>query len=43
MSKPKANDGMKIWYTKIIVIVPILLLVLQGCMLMHFMDDHHYW
>lgn len=32
---------MKIWYLKIIVLVPILLLVLQGCMLMHFMDDHH--
>ena len=32
---------MQIWYLKIIVIVPILLLVLQGCMLMHFMDDHH--
>jgi len=32
---------MKIWYLKIIVIVPILLLVLQGCMLMHFIDDHH--
>ena len=32
---------MQIWYLKIIVIVPILLLVLQGCMLRHFMDDHH--
>jgi hypothetical protein len=32
---------MKIHYPKIIVILPILLLVLQGCMLMHFMDDHH--
>ena len=32
---------MKIHNPKIIVIVPILLLVIQGCMLMHFMDDRH--
>jgi len=32
---------MKNWYLKIIMVVPILLFGLQGCMLMHLMDDHH--